>query len=253
MSNLAAGYLDAGRLAEALSLFEKVLKIQKAKLEPNHPSTLATMSDRALVHLAAGRLNEAVPLLEETLMLQKAKLGSEHPQTLASMYNLAVAYHAAGKVDRAQPLLEKTFRLQKAKLGSEHPQTLGSMAELGRFMLKAGNFTCAEPLLRECLATREKNQPDEWTTFNAKSLLGGCLLGQMKYADAEPLLLAGYEGMRQCAAKIPLAGKPHQTEGLERIVQLYDAWGKKGQADEWRKKLAALRAAEKKPEKPNEK
>ena len=47
--------------------------------------------------------------------------------------------------------------------------------------------------------------PDDWLTFNARSLLGGSLLGQKKYAEAEPLLLSGYEGMKQREDKIPAA------------------------------------------------
>ena len=46
-------------------------------------------------------------------------------------------------------------------------------------------------LLGECLASREKTQPDVWSTFNTKSLQGGALLGQKKYAEAEHLLSAG--------------------------------------------------------------
>jgi len=34
---------------------------------------------------------------------------------------------------------------------------------------------------------------------------------------------------------------------LERLVQLYEAWGKKDKAAEWRKKLAEARAAERNP------
>jgi hypothetical protein len=36
--------------------------------------------------------------------------------------------------------------------------------------------------------------PDAWQTHNTKSMLGGARLGQKKYADTEPLLVAGYEG-----------------------------------------------------------
>ena len=61
--------------------------------------------------------------------------------------------------------------------------------------------------------------------------------GLMYFADGEPLLLASYEGMKEREAKIPSAGKPRLTEALERIVQLYDAWGKQEQAAEWRGKL----------------
>ena len=63
----------------------------------------------------------------------------------------------------------------------------------------------AEPVLRECLAVREKSQPDDWITFNTRSMLGDSLLGQKKFAEAVTLILAGYEGMKAREAKNPLA------------------------------------------------
>src|SRR5204863_87015 len=48
--------------------------------------------------------------------------------------------------------------------------------------------------------------------FNTRSMLGGVLLGQKKYADAEPLLQSGYDGMNERAAKIPPQGKDRLTE-----------------------------------------
>ena len=62
---------------------------------------------------------------------------------------------------------------------------------------------------------------------------------QKKYADAEPLLLSGYEGMSEREAQIPPVGKPRLTETIRRLVDLYDAWDKKDKADEWRKRLSA--------------
>ena len=43
--------------------------------------------------------------------------------------------------------------------------------------------------------------------------------------------------MNEFEAKISPQGKPRLTEALERLVQLYDAWGKPDQAAEWRAKL----------------
>ena len=90
----------------------------------------------------------------------------------------------------------------------------------------------------ECLAIREKVQPDDWTTFNTRSLLGGSLLGQKKYAEAEPLIVSGYEGLKAREAKIPPPGRPRLAEAGERVVRLYEDWGKKDKAAEWRAKLA---------------
>ncbi len=80
-------------------------------------------------------------------------------------------------------------------------------------------------------------------------MLGGALLGQKKYADAEPLLLAGYEGMKQREKTIPPPGKVRIPEAVERLVQLYEAMDKKDDAAKWRKELESIKAAQKKPEK----
>jgi hypothetical protein len=108
-------------------------------------------------------------------------------------------------------------------------------------------FDEAESPLTEALAIREKKVPDAWTTFNTKSMLGGALVGQKKYADAEPLLLAGYEGMKKREDKIPAYGKIRLTEAVERLVQHYDATDKKDEAAKWRKELEARKEAEKNP------
>ena len=73
------------------------------------------------------------------------------------------------------------------------------------------------------------------------------LEGQKNYAHAEPLLLESCEGLQQRQASLlPFLNAPRRiTESLERLVQLYDAWGKPAQAAEWKKKLAAFQQAAK--------
>jgi hypothetical protein len=101
----------------------------------------------------------------------------------------------------------------------------------------AGQHAEAEPLLRECLAIRQKAQPDDWSTFNTRSQLGGSLLGQKKYAEAEPLIVQGLEGMKAREAKIPAPRKPSLAEAAERVIRLYENWGKTEQATAWKAKL----------------
>jgi hypothetical protein len=68
--------------------------------------------------------------------------------------------------------------------------------------------------------------------------LGGSLLGQKKYAEGEALIVAGYEGMKAREAKVPPPGKPRFADAAERVVRLYEEWGKKEKAAEWRTRLA---------------
>ena len=53
----------------------------------------------------------------------------------------------------------------------------------------------------------EKSNAQRLATFNTKSLLGRALFGQKKYADAEPLLRAGYEGTKLRAETMSPARK----------------------------------------------
>jgi hypothetical protein len=75
----------------------------------------------------------------------------------------------------------------------------------------------------------------DWLIASAKSALGAALSGQGKCEEAEPLLLAAYEELRLEPPPPAFAGRSRET--LYRIVKLYEEWGKKDQAAQWRKKL----------------
>jgi len=249
MDNLASAYRDAGKVDLALPLCEETLKLSKATLGPEHPDTLISMSNLARAYQVAGKLDLALPLFEETLKLSKAKLGPEHPDTLKFMGYRASAYDEVKQFDKAELLFRERLRLEKQKSGGDSPAYAGALAPLGLNLLHQKKWSDAEPFLRQSLAIRAKAEPDVWSTFDTKSMLGGALLGQKEYADAEPLLLAGYEGMKKREARIPAQGKIRLTEALERLVQLYEATNKKGAAAEWRKELDAIKAAQRQTEK----
>ncbi len=275
MNNLAVGYRDAGKLEKALPLFEETLALRKSKLGPDHPDTLKSMNNLAAGYWSMRRLDKSVPLFEALLPLIEKKLGRDHPNTLSTVANLGVNYKDAGRLAEAIPLLEEAYQAAKkhptlrwverqlldayvragenAKLADllhkqlaearktlpkDNPQLAGLLAQIGLCLLQQKKWTEAEPFLRECLAIREKAQPDVWSTFNTKSLLGGALLGQKKYAAAEPLLLAGYEGMKQREATIPEQGKVRLPEALDRLIELFTATNKPDDVKKWQAERA---------------
>jgi hypothetical protein len=95
----------------------------------------------------------------------------------------------------------------------------------------------AEPLLREAIAIRAKATPDDWERYDAMSLLGGALLGQGRYAEAEPLVIASYEGMKARESRMPVPERFRLREAAERVVRLYEQWSKPDQATAWKAKL----------------
>src|SRR5262249_20841275 len=109
--------------------------------------------------------------------------------------------------------------------------------------LRSGMFSEAEPLFRACLPIREQKEPDDWRTFNTKVRLGATLLGQKKYAEAEPLVLNGYEGLKQRAATIPLQEKFCLTDAHKWMIDLYEGWGQKNKSDQWRQEMLSTLVA----------
>jgi serine/threonine protein kinase len=240
MNNLAVGYQAAGKLDLALPLFEETLKLTKVMFGTDHPDTLQTMNSLATAHRIAGKLELALPLLEETLTLMKVKLGQNHPNTLNTMGSLFDAYLHTTQCEMALPLIDEFVIAQRKRLGADTAPFAGLVAQISLDLLGARQFPQADKLLRECLAIREKNEPGAWTTYNTQSMLGGALLGQKKHAEAEPLLLKGYEGMNARAKSIPPFGKVRLTEAAERLVQLYEATDRKDEAKKWTAVVATL-------------
>ena len=80
--------------------------------------------------------------------------------------------------------------------------------------------------------------------MRAQALLGVSLLGQKKYAEAEPLLVKSCEGMMQWSERggrsTPLA-KREMMEALGWLVQLYEETGKPDEAANRRKDLEEVR------------
>jgi len=91
--------------------------------------------------------------------------------------------------------------------------------------------------MRESLAIREKAAPDDWTRYDAMSLLGGSLLGQGRFAEAESLIVAGCEGMEARKSQIPVPERFCLREAAARVVHLYEGWSKFEQAAAWKTKL----------------
>ena len=191
----------------------------------------------------AGRSPDAIDILQQARATALKQPGFRSTILASISTDLGDAYERAGQLTKAESLYRETLEMVRQRQKEASSESTSLQACLALNLLKQQRYAEAEPLLRECLKFREQNEPDDWRTFTTKSLLGGSLLGQKKYAEAEPLLLAGYEGMKQREEKIPPTCKFRLTQAIERLVQLYEATGKKDKATEWRKKLPVAKSA----------
>jgi hypothetical protein len=66
------------------------------------------------------------------------------------------------------------------------------------------------------------------------------LLGQKRYADAEPLLVEACQGLERRQAEEPTSERSRALiRAGKLLVQLYEDWGKPDEAAKWREKLNA--------------
>jgi tetratricopeptide (TPR) repeat protein len=239
MNNLGALDTDQGKFGEAESLYLKVLEGWRKQFGPEHPRTLTLLSNLAFLYQVQGKYAKAESTGIQVLGVRRQVLGPDHPDTLESMHILAGVYAAEQKVSAAESLYLQTLEARRRVLGPRHARTTDSMASLGEVKNGAGKYAEAEPLLRECLQIQKETAPDDFRRFRTETLLGDSLLHQRKYAEAESILLSGYEGLKQRETRMPASRRPKVREAGAAIVALYDAWGQPAQAARWREQLTS--------------
>jgi serine/threonine protein kinase/tetratricopeptide (TPR) repeat protein len=234
--NLALVYINMGQYAQAEPLLKRSLEIKEGQLGKNHPDVAASLCGLADLYQAMGRYAQAESLYQRSLQIAEAQLGKDHPDVAYPLTGLAEVAERRGQPAKAEPLFRRSLAIRQAKLVPDHPDTLTSLAEVGDCLLRQGQAAQAEPILRQSWEKLQQKQPDLWSTLEVQALLGAALLAQKQYVQAEPLLVQGYQGMKEREAKIPAPDKHRVAEALGRLVVLYDAWGKKDQANLWRQK-----------------
>jgi eukaryotic-like serine/threonine-protein kinase len=237
MNNLGGLYQLEGKYAQAEPLMTKAVEARRRVLGEEDPDTLASMNGLGALYRCQGKYAQAEPLLTKALEARRRVLGDEHPDTITSRSDLAALYRSEGKYAEAGALFTSVLEARRRLLGPAHPDTTDVMALLAEVRLQQKQYGAAESLLREALNNDEQAAVDSWRRYRSRSLLGASLAGQSKYAESEPPLVSGYQGMVQREAAIPFEDRPALKQAGEGIVQLYESWGKPEKAAEWREKL----------------
>jgi tetratricopeptide (TPR) repeat protein len=192
-NNLAGVYEAQGKFAEAESTLQKAVESESANGEET-PATLASIRDLAAAYARHGRYADAEALYAKLVVIRRRTLGDADPQTQDAMGGLAAAYVQQRKFDQSMDLLKQ---LLDARRRANSPMTRVTLWTIGWVHLQSGRLAEADVTLREALSILDQTMPDSWERFAVRNMLGATLAAQKKYVEAEPLLLSGYEGMKQ--------------------------------------------------------
>lgn len=264
-TSLGALNWSMGRNDESEVYLREALSIQRELHEGPHPDTAQSLNNLALLLKTRGETAASEPLYREAMEMFREVVGEKHPEYANTLNNLAQLLAGIHRDEEALDMQRRSYEIYKQLLGDEHPQVLIIKSNVAKLYATVGDLETSERLQRECLVTRQRlfpdghrdvanshqslaevlNRreryaeaephareavrlyiqligPDYWRVGAARSVLGASVAGQQRFEEAEPMLV------ESCALVQKARGDSSRIAQLclERIVDLYEDWGK---------------------------
>jgi hypothetical protein len=105
----------------------KALETREVVLGMEHPDTLASVSNLAVVLWRQGKYEAAEAMNRRALEGREKALGKDHPDTLTSVYCLAYLLHHRHRYKEALPLYQRASSSYLVTLRPDHPTTLACL------------------------------------------------------------------------------------------------------------------------------
>jgi serine/threonine protein kinase/tetratricopeptide (TPR) repeat protein len=230
---------------------------QKSGIADDSPYALRARRNLAWVYVLRDEPDRAEPYADAALEPTRIVMGDQHSWTLNALGVLARVYQAQGRYEEAAPLIKDAETRYRERWGEDNPRLAFVLGMRGYNLLAQQKYAEAEAPLRECVAIWKKrllHGGDLLLSLSrrgvtreygyAKSLLGASLMGRKNYAEAERLLVQGYEALKskpEVAEDVTPLARRYQVEALERLVQLYEETAKPDDAAKWRTQLKEAR------------
>ncbi|RYO95238.1 hypothetical protein DL764_007723 [Monosporascus ibericus] len=228
-SHVATSCFLLGKYDEAEQMYRQTLELKKSMLDREHPDTLTSMDNLALVLYREGKYEEAERMHRQTLELKEKVLGKTHPDTLASMNNIALILDSQGKFEEAEQMHREVLEIREAVLDREHPDTLTTMNNLANVLNNQGKHEEAERMLRQTLKLSQKvldnNHPDIIASMTNLALV---LDSQGKYEEAEQM----HRQTLELSKKVRGREHPDTLNCMDNLAIVLDKQGKQEEAEE---------------------
>jgi len=230
-NSLAVVLAGQGRYDEAEEIARDNVQLSRAIHGDEHPRTLNALGILASTLEGAGSLEEAEAVFRDLVALDRATLGDDHPATLLSMQNLASVLARLGRFDEAVPLLRHAYESYAANHGADHPNVMITAHNLARALTDAGEAAEAVAIYHRMLPyARKRLGPDHHLVATFEGGLGTGLLRLGRYGEAEEHLLTSHRRLTEVFGP----DDRRSRAAAERLVELYQAWGRPESAVRYR-------------------
>ena len=231
-NSLAGSYRDAGRLEEAISLYEQVFSGRSRVLGPDDRSTLTARDELAATYWEAGRIDEAITLKKQILADAMRIMGPDSSGASAARLNLAATYRAAGRLDEAITLYQENLDDVTHIMGPDHPDTFTARHSLAGAFRDAGRLEEAIPLFEQNLTdVTHLAGPDHPHTLSSRSTLASTYRDADRLDEAISLFeqdledrtrILGLDHPGTLASRHSLAGAYRDAGRLDEAITLFE-------------------------------
>jgi tetratricopeptide (TPR) repeat protein/tRNA A-37 threonylcarbamoyl transferase component Bud32 len=230
LDNLAESCRLIGDPVSAERYFREALKITSGLSNNRHLTGINTLSGLARILRERGNVTEAEGYYREAWEAGRQVLGAEHSDVARYQSDLGSCLREKGDLVEAEARLRDALAVQRRLLPSGLAELASTLVNLGATLNGLGSSEEAAPLLQEAVDSFASLLGDNHSiTGAARSALGDCLVRLERYEEAEKQLLEAYRILESDGRQ-----RETRTRTVDRLVALYEAWGRSEQADKWR-------------------
>ena len=213
--------------AKAAEIYRQEISLQD-QIAPGAVASLAQQIDLCICLVNQEKLDELeVALRRLDADIQRLTGENSLQFTVANVLHGLLDF-ARGENRAAIPHLQKALGPLSAVYAPENVSIVQCQAVLGLCLTRDNRAAEGEKWLRTASEHGGKADRADFahTIGNVETALGECLLAQKRYAEAEPLLLAGHDDLeKRLGARNRLT-----VQATERLRDLYLAWNKPAEA-----------------------
>ncbi|PYK25757.1 MAG: hypothetical protein DME59_09555 [Verrucomicrobia bacterium] len=234
-STLASTLADQGRFEEALQTAREAVAEYRQRAETDTPNFSFTLTVLGGFLTEKGDYAEADANLRGAEVIQRKFLNPSSLWLGDNLRNQAISYYQQGRYAESLSKVTEALRIYRESFGPYYDNYPTALIINGLILAKTGQPQEGEKILREAVKIRTDLLPKGhyWVALT-NSALGECLTIEKRYNEAEPLLLESYESLKSSQG----ANNPRTQLALQRLITLYENWGKLDRARAYRENLS---------------
>jgi serine/threonine-protein kinase len=227
---LALTLADQGKFDDAIRIVRKKIASIRSKTQDASPELAANLTGLGSFLLENNQATESLQDLREAEGMYR-KLYSDASRPLGDNLRLQAQALLGQDNSEAESRISDALKIYRAATSPKFINYATALMVQGQIYSQTGRTDEAEKTLREALRIRTENMPEtHFLRAAANGALGEFLTAQKRFSEAEPLLLASHESLKNSQAP----NSPRTRLALLRLVNLYEAWKKPEQAAPYR-------------------